>query len=243
MSLGKKYYLISSMILMVLLFSGCASELPEMEPEEQDQIVEYAVHLLLKYDKNYNYRLLDAEVLEEEEAKNADKKEVPEGTAAPAQDAPEEPAVIDNVEVEEEKPQISLTEFYGLEGLQVRYSGFQVLQYYPDDSEDMYFMVNAGNNKDLLVLEFEVTNQSGAEYILDMPGQEAEFRVGINDGKARRAMFTMLLNDFSTYQGTLQDGESVTLAIICEVTEEETQDIMTLSLYAANKEDSAQVIL
>ncbi|MCM1087931.1 MAG: hypothetical protein NC419_07215, partial [Muribaculaceae bacterium] len=63
----KKVSVLLCGIGIACILTGCGNTMPELTEEENDIITEYAVSLLLKYDKNYNSRLIDLAAYEEEQ--------------------------------------------------------------------------------------------------------------------------------------------------------------------------------
>lgn len=253
MRLSKKNIILLFMMIGTLLFSGCASNLPEMEQEEREQIVEYAAGLLLKHNHNSTKRLVDLTMLEEEagaEELSGDETTQPDDAGQPGGSnqlsAGDEAAggteVIDNTE--EELPQTTIEEFFGLNNIQVNYQGFRVIDDYPEaNGADVYFSISATSGQKLMVLEFELRNISESEVSIDMMSKNAKFKIGLNDSQTKKAMFTMLDNDFATYSGTLQGGENKTLVIICEVDEGTAQETEAVSINVKNETESADIVL
>lgn len=62
----KRLDIILCSIGIACALSGCGQTVPVLTEEENEIITEYAVNLLLKYDKNYNSHLVDLSELEEE---------------------------------------------------------------------------------------------------------------------------------------------------------------------------------
>ena len=79
---------------VMMIFSGCGGRIPDMTEEEQEAISEYAAGLLLKYNTDQDSRLVDLELLEEQEV-----AKMPEATPEPteAPEATPEPSAIPEV--------------------------------------------------------------------------------------------------------------------------------------------------
>ncbi|HBA69497.1 MAG TPA: hypothetical protein DCZ40_09100 [Lachnospiraceae bacterium] len=233
---------------MVLPVVACGSPAPELTEEQNDQVVEYAAGLLLKYDENYHGRLVEEEEEPEEEIVQAVQKtetaaEEPEKDTSAAdavretaeEDAEEEPEVIENRSIEE---------FYGIEGVTISYTGYEVKDTYPDNGEDdLFFAMNASDGCKLIILNFNVANISGQDKSLDMASLGTKFRISINGESYKYALTTMLLNDMSSYIGTIPAGGSENLVLVCEVPEENADSVQTVTLMMKNAAENAQLAL
>lgn len=227
------------------ILSGCGSVMPELTEEENEIITEYAVGLLLKYDKYYSSRLVDLSAYEEQQ--DIEQNE-PEETNTPE----EEPIPEDNDELSQSSPEVvdaseqasTIEEFYGIEGFSFQYTGCDLKSEYPDmaeDSADAYFAVQATPGTQLLILKFQVNNYSGADRELDMLSYGLKTRVAVNGESSKNTLSTMLLNDLRTYKGVLGENGSTELVLIMEVPE--GTYIENLSLLLRSDSDSAEFVL
>lgn len=241
---------IAFLITTALTLSACGSTVPEMSEEQNAQIVEYAAGLLLKYDENQHSRLIEeteAEEIQEEEVQQADAQteDRQEETAIPQGE--EEPeivdATVDETAVERSK---SIEEFYGLEGVEIRYTGFELKDSYPDNDsapDELYLAMNATSGCKLLVLNFDAVNTSGQEVDLNMVSAGAKFKISLNGEAPRYALTTMLLNDLGSYTGTIAAGETERLVLIGEIPADKADSIQSVSLSMKNAAEDATSIL
>lgn len=226
------------------ILSGCGSIMPELTEEESDIITEYAVGLLLKYDKYYNSRLVDLSAYEEQQdiEQNEPEDNTPE----------EDPMPEDNDELSQSSPEVvdvseqasTIEEFYGIEGFSFQYTGCDLKSEYPDmaeDSADAYFAVQATQGTQLLILKFQVNNYSGDDRELDMLSYGLKTRVAVNGESSKNTLSTMLLNDLRNYKGVLGGNSSTELVLIMEVPE--GTYIENLSLILRSDSDSAEIVL
>lgn len=220
--------------------SGCGQTVPELTEEENEIITEYAVSLLLKYDKNYNDHLVDLSAYEESIAQP--EIEEPVEDAIPDEELPEEePAteVIDATEELEEQAS-SIEEFYGIEGFSFQYTGYDLISEYPTvaaDSADAFFAMEATPGMQLLIVKFQVNNQSGMDSALDTFQYSMKVRIAVNDEAPKSALSTMLLNDLQSFSGTLAAYGQTELVAVIEVPEGTL--INNLSLVLRSDSDSA----
>ncbi len=206
-------------VLAAALMTGCGSTVPDLTQEETDLISEYAVGVLLKYDKYHSGRLVDTEGYEtagEDTAETASEETPEEEVTEKERVSAEETA---DAEPEEAEAAASTIEgFYGIQDFAFQYTGYDLTQSYPSgDEENAYFSMDATEGMQLLVLHFTAANISGSDQILNMMGCGARFRVSVNGEPGESALTTMLLDDMQTYNDTVPAGGSAELVSIVEV--------------------------
>lgn len=221
--------------------TGCGKTMPELTEEENEVITEYAVDVLLKYDKNYNNRLLDIEEYEKAKAAKEEAEALAEAAAleiaeneaaaknALEREAAEDEASADGTEVvdataeeTEEMSAQTIEDFYAVDGFTFEYAGCDVVAEYPEIAEDettAFFAMEATEGMELLVVKFQAVNQSGAEKELNMMDYGTRTKVSVNGGSSQSVLATMLLNDLQTYKGVVPANEAVELVGIVEVPE------------------------
>lgn len=204
-----------------LFMTGCGA-MPDLTQEETELISEYAVGLLLKYDKNHGSRLVDTSAYDIVE-------EIPE-TEVPEEPVPEEmpedlletTQTVDVSQDEEEaaEPVVSsVEEYYGIPNVTVQYTGYELTDSYPntENDENLFFSMEATPGTQLLVLKFLVSNTANEDQTMNMLGYGARFRVSVNGESSKGALATMLLNDMQTFDEVIPAGSSIELVSIVEV--------------------------
>lgn len=238
------------------LLTGCGNTIPEMTSEQQELVVEYTVGTVLKYDRNYENRLVkvseleaDEELLPEEvpdQNTEQDQEIQEQGSELPelSQTTASEGDVPKGTDAEQGADVTSIEEFLQTEQLTFRYAGFEVVDQYPErnEEEELFFAMTATEGQKLLVIRFDVENSSGTDADLDMNGMGVRFRL-IVDGEEKRALTTMLLNDLSYYSGTIASGETKELVLVCELPEEKAQTVSELKLVMKNVDNTATISL
>ena len=230
-------------IMAAALISGCGAQMPDLTQEETDLISEYAVGILLKYDKYHKSRLVDTleydEVAEEipEESEEEVSVEEPESPTSDAE-------VVDvSQDVEPSAPPATIEEYYGIQGITFQYVGYDLTQSYPSsaDGAALFFAMDATDGSQLLVLRFMATNVSSTDQTLNMLGIGARFRVSVNGGSSQNVLTTMLLDDMQTYNDIVPAGYSVELVSIVEVPQ--GTSIETINFTMRGNDQSATMTL
>lgn len=233
-----------------VILSGCGSAIPDMTEEETHIISEYAANLLLKYDKNYEVKVADTTAYHEEEerkakeARKAEEAAAKEAAKAALEEAQQEKNAAGG-QSEDVQTVSTVEEFFGIDGIQIRYSGFQICDSYPEQSEDedLFLALGATDGRKLFILNFDVNNTSGAELEVDMQALNPKFKVSVNGNTAQNSLFTFLPEDLAEYAGTLGADETVRTILAVEIPVEESESVESIVLSMKNAEKSAQLIL
>lgn len=207
-------------VLAAALLTGCGSTMPDLTQEETDLISEYAVGILLKYDKYQGGRLVDtsayeyaAEVTVEEELPEEEPEQGPETLV-------DDTEVIDvNQDWETVETPVTIEDYYGIQDITFQYLGYELTQSYPSnaDDESLFFVMDATEGEQLLVLRFWASNTTSYDQVLNMISFGARFRVSVNGETGQSALTTMLLNDMQSYNGVVPAGSGVELVSIVEI--------------------------
>ena len=221
----KKANVLLCSVAAALMMTGCAT-VPDLTQTETELISEYAVGVLLKYDKGHGRKLVDTTGYETEEETEEPESELPE-EEIPEEEIPEEPEFDEAAEVvdvsqdeEESQPTISsVEEYYGIPNIMISYTGWEMVDSYPPQSEDEtpFFSMDASNGMQLLVLKFNAQNLTAEDQALNMMSYRATFRVSVNGEASKGALATMLENDMQTYDSVIPAGSSVDMVSIGEV--------------------------
>lgn len=231
-------------ILAAVLLSGCGDVMPNLTQEETDLITEYAVNVLLKYDKHHKSRLVDTTAYDTaaEEVTEEIPEEIPE--EEPQQENPANDTEVIDVshDVETALP-TTIEEYYGIEDITFRYLGYDLMQSYPSggSEENMFFSMDATEGSQLLVIRFMASNVSSTDKTLNMIDCGARFRVSVNGGVAKSVLTTMLLDDLQSYNDVIPAGYGVELVSIVEVPQSES--VGTIEFILRGRDENVPIIL
>lgn len=238
---------ITAAMMLTIGLTGCGNQIPELTDEQAEKIGEYAAVTLLKYDVNQRSRLVDAETIEAYEQEQQEMQEqltslTPSPTPESAQEGMEPTADTPTVESgggtgNTDNATVSIAECLAVpEGITITYSGYETCDTYPNGgSTDKYFNLDATSGKKLLVLKFSVENVSASEEKVDFFSANNIFSVDAGNGTKYNAMTTMLLNDMSTYAGTIPAGGIQDLALLFEVEQDVANSMTDVQLYFKNE--------
>lgn len=209
----------------MLLFTGCGEEPYNLTKEEQGKVADYAAHVLTKYNGSQEEGLLkiEPELLDtSEEQENS--------TQTEQQDDNEQQGSSGDSSSETDKPQeetVTLTQALQLEsGLSASFDRYDVTDSYVEAD---YFAMNATSGKTYLVLHINLTAQE-QDVDCDMLAKNLKFRAVINGNKEVGAQTSILLNDLSTYQGTITQGAVQDCILLFETETDAVSEIESLGL-------------
>lgn len=238
----KKYscILISIMIISAML-CGCGVKVPELSETEEAVVVEYATNILVKYSSVADRTLLNNAELEVEIEKEEEEKErllkTKEMEKAYLQSMNTDKVKDDivNTDKNEQNEAVNVTqktvsEFVAEDSISINYASYSLCASYPENSvEDLFMTMDATDGHQLCVVKFWVENLSATEKELNMLNKQGRYSLCIDGGKVVQAQSTLLMDDLSSYVGTIPANGKEQMVLIFEVSEELSQ-IGTLDL-------------
>ena len=142
----KKIYCYSGVLLAGMLFLvGCGNEIPEMNEEERNMVVNYAADIVQKYDSNRltKFQMMtpspEESIQEEESAEKVSEQEMPKeqendfSGETDTSDTVEQVEVIDNTT---ENAEATLDEAIMYDGFHFSYEGYETDESYPSAGTD-----------------------------------------------------------------------------------------------------------
>lgn len=223
--------------LITLLMAGCGS-FPEMSQEQETQIVNYAAAVALKYDGNYENRLVDLALYPEEEHQTESKIEEEKETGM------DPVADTETIDISEDKGyHSSMEEFFGVSGISIRYIDCFFADSYPEDNTSNYFTLDAANGKKLLVMNFTVSNLTQEDVFVDFFSVASTIKVSVNGEKGVETLSTILLDDLSNYKEILKKGESVELVLLAEINADDISEVENMDLTMKSDTETAKISL
>ena len=238
---NKVIYGFALCFLASLLLTGCgpfSNKIPELTDEQKDMVVEYATESLLHYDHKNGDKIKPSEkyeiVTDEGEIVDAD-------TALEAMDISEEGTLQMPEEeyFEFEEPMMaseeeaslansSIVDALGLMDVSLDYMGYEIVNDYKENPDD-YFVLNATEGDELVIIKYMLTNESSEDRIISMPYGEVRYKISLN-GNTKNALTTLLLNDMAFFADNVPAYGSREVIVVGEFTKEELETVSSLSL-------------
>lgn len=226
-----------------LILTGCGEEPYELQDNERAVIVNYAAHIVAKYNvrqpEGYRYVYLPAEQEaggEEEQPQDIQTEETNEQEQQ-TDDRTQEDMPADNTDAatEEVKPAVTLSEALGLKGVQAVYTGAELT--------DHYGTVVPNTGKKLMILHVTLQNQTGKARKCDMLSLLPVFQAKVNGMQEVTSELTILPENLSTWEEKIPAGGSADTIILFQVDEEEVASVEQLELKVTVGEMSSRVEL
>lgn len=213
---GKRVKIVAAGMIGAMLLGGCGTAPYSLTEKEEAIIVNYAAHVVSKFNAYQGDGLtyLVEEETEEtelaEEDVSVEETEIPEDTSEAGGQPGEQ--------TQEEVGAADLDQVFGLEGLHIAYTGTEIRDSYIES--DAYALdVSAG--KTYLILKFNLVNASDEEIHLDNLSKRPTFRVSFQTAEEESiqatAYTTILLNDFSTYEENIPAQTTNEAVLLFEV--------------------------
>lgn len=225
-----------------LLLGGCGEAPYELTESEESLIVNYASQAVAKFNIKQKDGLTyvdvvaleeDTQETEEPESQETETPEEPENQSSAG--ASETTSDGDTAETDTGK---SLQEVFGAEGLSVTYAGYELTK---DYVESDYFALTASAGKQYLVLNIDLANTGDTDLPIDVLALNPTFQATV-DGEVSPAAVTFLMNDFSTYQGTVAAGDTVRTVLLFEISDTK-EDVSELLLNTTINGEKVTIIL
>ena len=221
---------------LILVLAGCGSATVQYSDDEMKQIAEYVAYSYLKEQTAENSRLVDDAAIEEydknqaaweearkagEEQKKLEEKKGNEGMR-PTEDTPTENKnkksdgsnLLDSFE--------EIVPYYHLpENVTISYKNYSLLKSYMDAS-DQAIAMEASAGKQLLIMNFEISNSGESAVVTDLFSKTNAMSVSVN-GNRYGVQKTILPNDMTTFCEELQPGETRQLIYLIEVDQSVTE--------------------
>ena len=262
---GFIFKLIAAGISLILMLSGCGGGFVDLTADESKQIVNYSTDVLNDHNSAVKGSLKtltktdlrdivikdDPTIIDEIEAAKEEATKAMEEAAAPPDEKSEGSGSSEEDHGDEEHAPLEvqnadIASIIGLQGFSVDYSGHAVQDSYPDVNDpdaDMLFSIDpATANDKLLVFYFNVTNRGEEEADCNILELQPKFRFKSN-GKTHSFLTTLLLDDLSTLEVTLQPGESKRAVLVAEISEEKANELSDLTLIIMGADENTEILL
>lgn len=253
----KKKLLFGCMIILSLFSVGCTKTI-ELTDAENYMIAEYAAELLLKYDRNSDLKYYDsaytdvATPMEPEQTTEAVTTEAVTTETAATDEEITDVQTTESIAGEEDvsgmeadaDSSFDIAEFTGEDNISISYAYYMILDSYPAyDQEGVFIEIEAPAGYKLLVVKFDVENNTNAEQYIDMYNKDLEYSIIVNNKKSAKQMLTILMDDLYTYQTTLDASMREETVLLFQVSESIADQINDLKLRVSYQGESRVIQL
>lgn len=225
-----------------LMLTGCGEAAYNLTESEESIIVNYAAHMVTKYNTYQKEGLtyVDPEEVEEESEEVALETEVQESDTTDASGLPGNATPEGTDEEQTSLSGAELSELFGQEDrLTFEYVGARLDTSYVENS---YYALQADKGYTYLILGIDVTNTSEETIDIDYLTRQPKFSVILNGEVRSPAESTILMEDFSTLECTLKPGETKETVVLFQVPDT-VESVDDLSLEVSIDGNNYQIIL
>lgn len=226
----KGIYVTAMALGMSVMLSGCAYQVTGLKEDEQDQFAAYCAQIVSKYDDSASAGLTT--VSKSQQVPAADTSTAAsDGSTSADTDASDTKTA--DTEAEQQEVTKTFTEAIGIKGVSFLYRDAQTAGGY--NSNDVYDLTPDKGNE-LLVVRLKAKNTSSKKNKVDIPSQKLTFQASYGKESVNADM-TLLLNDLTTYQGTLKGKKSKNLIMLFQFPKGTIKDTSKV-VYTVKKGDT-----
>lgn len=253
-SIRNMWLLYTVFLMSAILLTGCGEDLYELQENEKAIIVNYAAHIVAKYNTKQPEGYRYVYVPEEEEVPQ--KEEAPQEEETPQEQPSEEPisdeqgaqdagigqdgqeippGTAENEPIPEEpEPAVTLSEALGLKKIKAVYTGAELTDYYDTVVPD--------EGKQLMILHVTLQNTTKKSQSCDILSKFPVFRATVNGTEQTTAELTLLPQNLGTWEEKISAGKSVETIILFQVKKDEIASVDQLELQVTTEEKTSRVI-
>ncbi len=217
-----KRFLVIIICILGITLTGCMKKYP-LNEAQTDIVAEYMANRLLENDKKYSLSLVNyQEASEIEEAMEDDIQ--PEPTDIPKVD---EDNMSDTDETDGSYSldttndiNYTLSEVVEESGFDIQYTGYKLVDTYPEDESNLVFSLDPRDGYQLLVVDFTVENTTDINKVIDLGKASIQYQLDINVGTIYKPQLALLENDLQYIKLNVRSGAKIPAVLIFEVTKD-----------------------
>ncbi len=228
----KRAVFCSILVCFALNLGGCGDKMYTLTEEEAEIIALYSAKMVSKFNKDQKTGINNAIISDEELGI----------TAAEEDDIiSSDPLVDGDTEVSADNEDSEATPVatggrlsnMAVDGIDFVLDDYEVTNEYK--ASDV-FVLNAAKGSSYVVLNLLATNNTDDDIDVDVLDSGNVYRLTVNGKATVTAQTTILMNDLSTYQGTINAGETKELILVFEFKKDQIDSVEKLSVGVSTKQ-------
>lgn len=236
-SKNKKRLLSVVLLAGAFMMTGCGEKPYELQDNERAIIVNYAAHMIAKYNvkqpEGYRFVLPVAEDEADEEESPTQETQTEEEKAQDVQ-TQGEAAANGSEDSDDGQSSVTLSEALGLEDVQAVYTGAELV--------DRYDTIIPESGKKLLILHVTLQNRTEKAAACDILSQLPVFRAKLNGMQAVTAELAILPENLSTWEDDIPAGGSQETVILFQVNKDAGTVVEQLEMEVTEGEKTSKVV-
>ncbi len=238
----KKLSVFLCVIITTITVSGCGQIIPELTEEENKMITTYVANLILDYHSDTKSRLLieeeQVDILTDQEADEVIDPQI-EGSVEESDDADIE--VNQEVVEEPDIPNITdIVQVLSHGNCNISIAGYKIMDQYTE--EDGFGLVPGQENK-LLMVEYEIGNLGSEAESINFFKDNMKCVLTINGQYSSSHKMSILSNDMTTLETTLQPEEVKVVFICFEIPSSMVESIKSLEMSVTTNMGTANITI
>lgn len=228
---NKKITAIIMILLTSFFFTGCGTKLVKLKKGEEEAAISYASSVVAKYNKNQ-----DKGYIKKAYKKSSSKKGEKKKDSNKKDDNSQNGTAKDN-----DSP--SLSDVLSVKGVTFTGKSFEVMDEYKNSDKSFVAPLKPKEGKSYLVYKVSAKNTTGADINVDLLSQNYIYFLKVNGSNPVQNEITILLNDLSTYKGTVKAGEEQELVLLFQFDKGKLKDIKEKSLEIKKNDKTVKINL
>lgn len=230
------------MLMCVVLLTGCSS-LVNLTEDESDMLTEYMAGVVLRHTDDYKDGLLTKTEIAVLEAKEEERNKK---LVANSNEIKEVQATSKNTSSSKNQSSngtkdVDLTKAVGNKNFDIQYKQFKSYDKYVSEDKSSNVTLEAGKNKKLLVLYFNVKNLSNETLKIDLVEEGIGYKLILNNGEIVKPLLTLLMNDIQYLNLDIAANKTKDAVIVFEV--DKNEDLSNSTLTVTRKDMTSNIDL
>lgn len=210
------------MAIFSVTLTGCSGG-NNVSDKNNNIIADYMASLVLKYDRSYDDKLMDSTVIasaashsgEINEENHIPKK--PEDTSKAINKTEDDKKYTDSTKGSVETTEYEeLNKVMGYDKFNIEYENYRLYDSFPNGKAKDYFTLEAGKNKKLCVMQFNIENKASKDKKFDLLNKEIKYEL-VTDTRSYKPLITLLVNDLQFIDVNIKSGKSRTGYLVFEI--------------------------
>lgn len=212
--------MLAMVIILAFTLTGCNNLNNNISDQDYNAIADYMASMILKYDRSYDEKLIAPAIIAEAASKAEKTSDLNEGdtkkdssTGISENEGNSSGNAKDSKEAEDYK---ELVEVIGYKNLDIQYANYKLYDSFPDKKDEEYFTLEAGNNKKLCVVQFNIKNKTSKGTKFNLLNKEIKYQL-VADSNTYTPLLTLLVNDMQFIDISIQGEKSEKGYLVFEV--------------------------
>lgn len=211
--------------ICIMSLTGCAGVI-DLNGRSDELIAEYAAGVLIKYTyENLKPKPFDRTAYYPNGIPTADDMKEDENGESDANNS----TLYNTVE--------EYASMMGI-GCDMNYIGYEIADTFPNAGNETFYSVSATKGTKLVVVHFEIANNSEAPIQIDTLQSQKEHKLTINSDKKVNVQDTILPEDIQNMSETIDANSKVERVLIFQVSQESVSDVKSMMLTVTDENDT-----